>query len=197
MSGLSDNDTLTILRLRDQNVLKEVGPHLIDQSQGAILVSCADGDQIPDIFTYHAEMQNGHRKDPRIHMFGWNGGALRLAPDSPANKVGHTTQLDLLQDIGDALHMKQMSVVALYVHAPCGKAKASGISVYDTVRLLFAAKDTVKIAFPDIKVACFCHVDFGPNFERFGKKRRKLTYFASRDAFHSHPEQPITMAGAF
>lgn len=169
---LSEEDRTAIEILRKEGILLDIEAHRLDQRNGVILVSCADGDQMCDIFAHQVKIQIGQCKDPRIHTFGWNGGALRLAPKSPTNKVGRSTAKDLLEDISDARKMKNIDTVALYVHAPCGKANACDISVIETLNLLMAAKERIKKENNGVKVACFFHVDYAN-----GKKR---TYFISR-----------------
>lgn len=83
---LADEALKTIEELREFKVLDEVQNHLLDQRNGAILITCSDGDQMYDIFKYHVKMQKEQCADPRIHTFAWHGGALRLAPNSPINQ---------------------------------------------------------------------------------------------------------------
>lgn len=186
MSILSDGDVATIKMYRKAGVLQEVKSHLLDQTDGAVVVTCADGDRSYDIFMNHAEMQRTHREDPRIHWLTRNGGALRLAPDSPLNIPGRSTQIDFLEEIGEALSLKGIKVVALYAHAPCGKAGAHGLSLPQTLSVLMAAKSVVRESFPGIIVRCFYHVDFGPAYAKFGKSSQQLTYFLNKEMWEAH-----------
>jgi len=186
MASISEEDLRVIRSLRTAGVLDDVEPHLLNQQNGAVVVVCADGDQSYDIFTNHARMQDAHRSDPRIHYITRNGGALRLAPYSPANKHGRTTQLDLLDEIAETLPMKGIETVALYIHAPCGKAATSAISFALSIELLFEAKRILKANVPGVRVSCFSHVDYGPNFIELGKTKQRLTYFASRTKWEEY-----------
>lgn len=169
---LSKNDLEAVKQLRSLNILTEVKGHLLDQRKGIILISCADGDQFHDIFTQKAKLQQGHCEDPRIHTFCWNGGALRLAPNSPTNKPGRSICRDLLDEIKDARAMKAIDTIALYTHAPCGKASACNLSFIQALDLQMSAKTKIKEENRGVHVACFCHIDYG---------NRKRTYFISRD----------------
>jgi hypothetical protein len=189
MSVLSKSDAAAIKLYVEASVLCSVEPHLIDQTDGAIVVTCADGDRSYDIFMHHAEMQRLHRPDPRIHWISRNGGALRLAPDSPLNKPGHSTQIDCLDDIGEAIMLKGMKVIVLYGHAPCGKAGHHGLSLHETLRLLISAKRVVLEHFPDLVARCFYHVDFGPDYEALGRRKQQLTYFLNREAWEANAER--------
>ena len=169
---LSKEDLEAVRQLRDLNILDEVKGHLLDQRKGIILISCADGDQFNDIFSQKVKLQEGHCEYPRVHTFCWNGGALRLAPNSPVNKPGRSTCRDLLDEIKDARMMKAIDTIALYIHAPCGKARAYNLSFINEINLLMSAKTNIKKENPNIHVACFGHIDYGD---------KKRTYFISRE----------------
>jgi hypothetical protein len=169
---LSESDYRLIREWREFGVLQDVDDHRLDQREGVILITCSDGDRFCDIFAKQVRMVEGQCKDPRIHTFAWNGGILRIAPGSPANKPGRTTDEDLLDEVADARAMKGINLVAGYSHIPCGKAGACKISPEQVIRLHIAAKRRIKELNRGIKVANFCHIDYGN-----GSKR---TYFLSR-----------------
>lgn len=169
---LSEDDLKTIKELREFGVLDDINGHRLTQKNGVITIICADGDQACDIFNHQIKMQEGHCHSPRIHTFGWNGGALRIPKDSPANKSKRTTHLDLIDDIKDAIQIKEIRTIALYVHAPCGKAHACNIDFIETISLLMDAKVRLKNEIDNIHVACFIHIDFN--------NHKKRTYFISR-----------------
>ena len=77
MKELSANDMAIVCALRRANVLQDTASHLLDQRDGVILVTCPDGDHFYDIFSRQVEMQTNQCSDPRIHTFGWHGGAVR------------------------------------------------------------------------------------------------------------------------
>lgn len=169
---LSEKDLNMIRKLRDFGVLDNVNGHSLSQKNGVIMISCADGHQMYDIFGHQLKMQEGYCQDPCIHTIAWNGGALRIPKNSPANKEGRTTHLDVLDDIRDSIAIKDIRTIALYVHAPCGKAQACGIDFLETIRLLMIAKKRLKNKIDDVHVACFIHIDFN--------NHKKRTYFISK-----------------
>lgn len=169
---LSERDLEMIRELRDFGVLDNVNGHSLSQKNGVIMISCADGHQMYDIFGHQLKMQEGHCQDPCIHTLAWNGGALRIPKNSPANKNGRTTHLDVLDDIRDSIAIKNIHTIALYVHAPCGKAQACGIDFLETIRLLIIAKAKLKNEIDNVHVACFVHIDFN--------NHKKRTYFISK-----------------
>ena len=171
-----DRAAIRLFRYKKIRVLQKIAPHLIDESNGAILVVCSDGDQMDDIFKHHEKICLHHRKGHRPHMLSLNGGAKVIAEHSPLRIIaGQDRAQILIADIKMARSMKNIETVILYTHAPCGAAYAKGLSFCAILDLLFAGKDRIKKEIPGVKVACFCHVDYGN-----GKKK---TYFVSRTAW--------------
>ncbi|MBI2990305.1 MAG: hypothetical protein HYY51_03935 [Candidatus Magasanikbacteria bacterium] len=168
-----------IRRLRDAGVLLDIEGHRLDQSAGVVMVCCADGDQMHDVYTTQAEMQREQRGEPRVHLLSWNGGALRLLADSPTNRRITTAQ-EFLDEIRDASVLKSIPVVALYAHFPCGKVKDTRLEIQQVFAGLIAAKQRLKREIPGVRVACFFHVDY-PDVEagETGSGPRKRTYFLS------------------
>lgn len=161
----------------DVKVLCDVHPHAIDQSEGVILVTCSDGDQMPDIFKHHEKFCEHQRDEARIHLFSLNGGAKLISSDSPL-RIFQEDEI-LLAHIDIARQMKGIDTVILYAHAPCGAAYGKDLSFADVLELLFKGKERVKREIPGIKVACFCHIDYGD---------KKRTYFVSYEAWKTWKE---------
>ncbi len=175
MAGQLSREDLTFIKeLRKAGVLQNVEGHRLDQRNGIISVNCADGDRFYDIVQYQAKMQAGQRLDldPRIHSLSWHGGALACAPDSPVNKRKLAYEV-FLDQITDARAIKDINVVALGAHGPCGAAALCGINLPRSIRLHVRAKTKIKMLNKGIEVACFFHVDYGND--------KKRTYFLSRE----------------
>lgn len=170
MAHLNDLDREFLLRLRREGVLETLSiENLVDHSKGAILVSCADGDQFGEVYQRHSELCCHHREAPRLHSLSLNGGAFCLPSKSPLN--GGRGRV-LIADIEGAIVLKGMPTLVLYGHAPCGAAGLANLSVEESLKLLVKAKIELKIQFEQrLKIALFFHVDWG-----HGKKR---TYFVS------------------
>jgi len=180
MAGqLTGKDRELIRELRKAGVLRDVENNRIDQTNGVILVTCSDADRFCDIFMHQVHMQAGCRPDPRIHVFGWHGGALACAPCSPINRRKHADEV-FLDQIADARALKEIDVVALYAHAPCGAAELHAVSLENMLALQMRAKSKIKALNQGIKVVCFFHVDYGK-----GKQR---TYFLSRPSWQQWAE---------
>jgi len=159
--------------LKELGVLQNIVDHRLEYERGAILVTCADGDRFPDVFTHQARLQERNGHPLRLHTLSWNGGALILAPRSPAVKRGRTTDLDAIDQIRTAREMKGINTVALHIHTPCGVAHALNLDLASSLELHMAAKLRLRSVIDGVCVTCFLHVDFGE-----GKMK---TYYVSRE----------------
>lgn len=166
----SDRQLIEILRYQ-AGVFADVEDHLLDQGNGVIMVTCSDGDQMPDIFSFQEKMRGDHRKNPRIHTIALNGGALLIGENSPLKSDGEDRVM--LKHIKQAIELKGITTIALYVHAPCGAAGLCRLDMRQVLDLLMEAKRRIKTEMPGVTVACFCHVDNG----------KKRTYFVSRERY--------------
>jgi len=174
---LSSKDHELIRALREAGVLQDVEEHLLNQRDGVILVTCADGDQFPDVFQRQTSMQAGQRAKTRIHPLTCHGGALAYAPQSPVNKRKHA-DLVFLDHVSEARDMKSINTVALYAHTPCGAAHMCEVSIEESIALQMRAKKRILTLNQGIEVACFFHVDYNTSRNKDGRKR---TYFLSRE----------------
>lgn len=180
MGHLSKQDHELARALRLADVFQNVTSKELDLSEGVIIVPCADGDQMPDLFTYELGLFAELGIPPRVHEIALNGGALLIPRDSKVRRDGSEDRV-LLQHLRDAQALKGIDLVMLYAHAPCGAAALAELDLRGVVSLLMAAKSRVKAEVPSLKVACFLHIDWGD-----GKKR---TYFVSRDKWECWNKQ--------
>lgn len=169
--------------LRWDGVIQDLKGHLI--SGPVAVVKCSDGQQSLDILLKHADAQ---KKNPvkrklspceyaNVHVFAGHGGALRIPRNSPINKRGRTTDIDLMDQIKEAYGMGYKKIV-LYTHAPCKKATSQGLNIVDIIDLLIQAKYRLKSKIKGISVACFLHVDYQQD-----NSKRKRTYFISKELY--------------
>lgn len=166
-------------------VLLDIDPYLLNEEDGAIVVTCADGRYFSNIFAHHDQMQRNCREYPLIHPLSRHGGALLLAPGSPLVPQWCTAQEDLLREIGEAMDWIKIKKVVLSAHYRCGKAASCNVDATEAMRLLFAAKRRVKEVFSwrHPMISAYFHVDFGQDFRSFGKKKQVLSYYASREGW--------------
>lgn len=175
MPQLDQKEVHFFEELREAGVLEDVNGNRLDTSNGVILVTCADGDQLGDIF----KLQSG--MTPRIHTLAFNGGGLLIPHRSPANMSFGMSPTGAVICLGDiymsqifaAQELKGINVVALHVHFPCGIARLHSIGPCRLMELLVEAKTRIKTEMPDgMKVAAYLHVAWPDG--------RKRTYFVSR-----------------
>lgn len=193
---LTDNDLRLAREMRDANVLQDIDPHCVDCKDGLMLVTCSDGDRFYDIYTKKVEVVLSQRRDARIHTFGWNGGALRLAVYGIRFRwlgriLFHIARfvlsflgvpiIDPIDEIAKARDMKGIDTAGLVGHGPCGWAYASKKDLTKVMRMLIRAKNNLKAAIPGIKVKLYPHIHW-PN----GKD---CSYSSSREgmaAYETH-----------
>ncbi|KKS24926.1 MAG: hypothetical protein UX94_C0005G0074 [Parcubacteria group bacterium GW2011_GWA2_47_21] len=169
---LKENDLTLIRKLRAENILEDVAAHQINGAPNGILM-CADGHQTPDVLRRHAEfIQRADTKECCCHSLMLNGGALLLSEELTSDYSYPIGQM-ILDQFAQAIELKGIGTVVLYIHTPCGMAKKWGLSFEKMLDRLFEAKMRVRRHFRDnrLKLVCFCQVDYGD---------RKLTYFISR-----------------
>lgn len=174
MAHITREEISFLKNLRRHDILENIDKKRVDASQGAILVTCADGDQMADVFQ---QTENFSR---RLHTLSLNGGGLLLPEKSPANLRLTSDDCSKQVRLGDvfleqiivAKALKNINLIALHVHAPCGIAGAFKISPRELIELLAAAKDRLKKALPDSRVCAFVHIAWPDG--------RKRTYFVSR-----------------
>lgn len=175
MGQLTNTDRSVAEKLRKAQVLLDVFAPKLELTRGVIMVACADGDQMPDLFAFETGLFRAAHIPPRIHELALNGGALLIAKGSPVRRAGSEDEV-LLRHIADGRTLKEIDSVMLYAHAPCGAAALAHLDLRGVISLLMKAKTRIKQELADLKVACFLHIDWGD---------RKRTYFVSRDAWES------------
>lgn len=164
---------ISLLR-HEYGVLSEISGHKIPEAacQGTVLVSCADGDRVDDIFGFHK----------RCHQHGRHH--LVAAAGGPITGVWGTGDL-LAKEIDLARRAKAIETIVLVAHAPCAMARIEGMSIPDIMSALFARKEWVKEHFPIYGekkggVVCHLHVDNG---------RKMRTYHACKHAWYACREK--------
>lgn len=146
-------------RYVDEKRIEVPKPHLIDLSNGAIVVPCADCDQMDHVYEQVRKLCTIQNLLPRIHMLTANGGAMVLSPDWP-DPAGQRKAETLKEEIIEAREMKDIFTVLLFCHAPCGKASKLNMTVETTIRHLLKAKQVVKGMHPRNFVRCIIQVDW-------------------------------------
>ncbi len=174
MRELTKAELRIIKELKKQDILQPPRGYQLDYRNGVIMVACADGDQLYDLFTTHAGLCPSNPNRHRIHLLTRNGGALWISRPRTFNR--QTDEVgSLLKEIQKAHSMKHINAVALYTHVPCGVADEFNTDIVTNLKLLIEAKILVRPLSPDFQTAEFFHVDYGQ-----GKKR---SYYVSPEKF--------------
>lgn len=171
MGHLNENDRAFLRKLRNENILEDVDSHLLNEKDGVIMVTCADADQMADVFKKQSEYVLDQRENVRVHTLALNGGSLVIPEFSPLNSELPKGKI-ILDDIAGAILLKGIKTIILYAHAPCGAAGLCNLDVKTVINYLIQSKEDLKNKFEGIKVVCFFHVDWGDH---------KRTYFISAD----------------
>ena len=87
MGKLSELDLKWIHIARRDGILQDIKSEALDFKDGIILMSCSDGDQFHNVYSYLAPIVAKQAGFERIHPLPLNGGALVLAPGSPLNDL--------------------------------------------------------------------------------------------------------------
>ncbi|MDO8557802.1 MAG: hypothetical protein Q7S09_01250 [bacterium] len=179
MAKISEKDLKDIVVMRKFGVLVDVDPQRMRQEDGVICVTCADGDQMPDVFQQQVKFALEAGFKPRPHQLSLNGGALLIPEESPLNKELRE-DATLLAHIRGGIKLKGIRTIVLYIHAPCGAAGLAGLTFKESIDLLIKAKDRIKKEILDVRVACFCHVD-----REHGTGHKKRTYFVDEERWET------------
>lgn len=164
MRQLTETELQILKELKKQDVLQPLRGYQLDYRNGVIMVACADGDQMYDLFNTHASLCPSNPNHARIHLLTRNGGALMLLRNERLS-------CDLSKEIATASDLKHIKATALYTHTPCGIADALDITIGRSLNRLVTAKQRIDESNLHLQVACFFHVDYGQ-----GKKR---SYYVS------------------
>ncbi|MCE9628577.1 MAG: hypothetical protein K8Q91_01125 [Candidatus Vogelbacteria bacterium] len=91
--------------------LKELGQNGIDLGQTrSVIIACGDADRFPELLGFHQNTTN----NVYHHVIAVNGGAFLM--------YRFWTRWALFAQIIWAIRLKELEMIALYVHWPCGAA---------------------------------------------------------------------------
>ena len=194
---LTDKDRRIASHMRGQQVLANIHDQRVNCSEGLILITCSDGDRFYDIYTYSTGMVAAQRQSdddarPRIHVFAWHGGPLRVAtlPTPVESPERNTHLIDPFEEIEQARRMKKIDTIGLVPHAPCGWAYSKEWDIIRVMQGCIAAKANIKMmdqlarerdpnrTLPPVKVKMYPAIHWGPKSDN--------SYFLSRTAWSAY-----------
>lgn len=173
---MNETERLFIDRLVAAKVLDSPKHHHFDDKFASAIVCCPDGTKIGYTQKLLREMYDTKlRGYVQHHLLTHHGGALVLALNSPVITSGHTTDVDMIEQIKMSVSMGYKSIIVL-VHLPCVMARTHNMSPMDMIDALVRAKQRIKENIPDITVACF--VQCTRESEKPGKIHESLYFFS-------------------
>ncbi len=161
--------------LREKRILDDIDPHRLQDPLKVLLVTCADGHHMADIFRHQESICSRNGSGAVVHTIALNGGAMILSKNYLPN-LKYPDKEVMIRHIIAGCEIKGIDTLAYHVHAPCGAARGSGLKAHESIKLALEGKQGMREILPiHFKMGCFAHVDWGN-----GKKR---TYFVRKKEF--------------
>lgn len=194
MGKSADRDNEIFQTLRAAGVLQPLNDHLLEKK--ALIVTCADGHQMPDLFNHHVRSTctKHNLDDCLLHTIALNGGALLIPCDSPLIDKHDREDRVILRHLKKAIELKStpkepVEQIVLYAHGPCGAAGLAELDLTGVLMLLMKAKLRLRKAFSEMEnISCFFHYD---------NAITKRTYFVSKDGWiewiHTTGNEALTL----
>lgn len=184
---IADSDLHLVRALIESGVLAKIRLARIAEIRGGFprvvgLVDCSDCDQRKR-WRRHLElrMKELNRKS-RIHPFTLHGGALNIPDACQVNVDGENGRVMMRNIVESPDVKKNIGLILVTTHAPCGKAAAAQISMPELLQHTFLAEDRVVAELPQldpkIQTMPCVHINFGPwiaGNEKYGMKTYELS----------------------
>lgn len=106
--------------MRRAGLLQDVDGDRLKPRRGVVAVICGDGDQSHDIFKYLGDICQFYG-ERRVHPVALNGGPLLIAKNLPLSANLPDGDV-LMRHALDGADIKQIDVIIVKGHAPCGAA---------------------------------------------------------------------------
>lgn len=166
---VSDRALRLLTVLIAEKVLTKVRLSKVAEERGEFpravgFIDCSDCDQRQrwrDYFQLHMRELNPLSV---MHTFTLHGGAILIPDHSLANKNGENGRV-MIENIKEAPQIKdELGLICVTSHAPCGKAKASGITLPEVIQLTLSAEGRVANALGNSKIITLpcIHINYGP-----------------------------------
>ncbi|MES2953456.1 MAG: hypothetical protein V4674_02760 [Patescibacteria group bacterium] len=146
-------------------------------------------ERMPDISEHHKKFFGPTQDLSRF------GGSLILADGSPVSFT-EATQRETLAEIGGGISIKELEIIAVGFHGPCGMARRAGLSIIEMVQVGYAGKLRLKMWLkehhPKVEVRPFVHIDYSggkmktyffnkKNWEQFCAEKKIKPYYIDSD----------------
>ena len=142
--------------------LHALDPERFAYREPVILIVCSNWERRYDMVQHLAYLRGFSKtEDPRVHLFAWHGGPVRLAPCSPTNGGFMSASRIFLREVSDTLMMTGFKEVMACGHWPCRKCIQHGLNVREAMRQLVAVKYLIEKENPGTTVRTPFHLDYG------------------------------------
>lgn len=155
-------ELLTVRRSVENHVLREIEAKHLGRRTPAIDVFCSDFRRNWEATAHLARLRGFiDGEDWLLHGHRWHGGALRIVPNSPTNRMlPGGAHLVFLEDILEAPEITGIRELFLRAHFPCGKARKACMGFADVLGDLVRAKRYLRNREFPARIITMLHVDY-------------------------------------
>ncbi len=158
---IPEADVALFRMLKEHGVIQRIKPSLLAAKEGYIFGACSDCDHFEDINSHFSTQIEQSPGKQRPWPAAYPGGSLWLSKSNLITEVGMAIDEVLLFSWDYAVRQKGIRSGYLFSHSPCGAAAKFGLSLFDQIELLVAAKETIEQRYSDLEdfeTKCFFHV---------------------------------------
>ncbi|MBI4256598.1 hypothetical protein HY626_00910 [Candidatus Uhrbacteria bacterium] len=156
-AGLSAFDREVIRVLREGGVLKD---YTARGRNGQIVVACSDGDQMKDLILHKWREAIRSGRIFRPHLFCCHGGAMNVDPTCTLYPGMSRNLLEQIRQ-AEGVDLKGITSVNLCIHAPCGAASMTGMTILHQLWHQYRAAEEVSMIDSTNSIIPTIHVDYG------------------------------------
>jgi hypothetical protein len=163
---LTPVDLEFIQDLKDVSIIRKI--KMVDKglTNGFVFCTCGDCERFPDNYRYQKKLlRASDAVDFMPHMLALNGGPLLIPEDSPLNMSGES--IVMKKQIADSLALKNLNVILLMLHAPCGAAQLTNMTLEETFRVYYKAVIYLREAHPSVEIITQCHLHKPDQFSTY------------------------------
>lgn len=140
-------------------VLEDLAAAYFEQRTPIIAIVCSDWKRRYEMIQHLATLRGFSRdEDPRVHMFAWHAGPLRLHPESPTNKPHDHEVFE--NELEEAIKFTGFLDIALLKHWPCLKCLDARMEVDQAWRLMLEVSSRVQEKILGARCRTIFHADY-------------------------------------
>lgn len=159
---LSIEETHYVSELYENKVLERIDEYRLEPAK-VIAIICGDCADSHRIITRYKDIFNKVNGDDSVnqcfHLLTWNGG--------PAGLSGEEEYDFCLNNIKDAIRLKDTTTLALCLHAKCGKVVLDGKSIEESIEEMFRLKNFIKRKLNFLDIVCFVQLNVNEEYKNY------------------------------